>query len=582
VSRRAETGRRPSRPPRRPPASGRPGAKGTDPGHDEMSPVHGSVRVQSERLKEALESSRSSFVTLFDLSPIGYAVLDDQGRLEALNLTLATMLGQLRTYMVGLPFILSVAHEHRSRFLRYLHDLRETAGERRRCQVHLLGSAAVGTLPAFLVARRISPPGAPLRFLMAAIDQSVQEQTITGLEESGRQLRRLATELQARTEEAEQASARLRDMAREVNRAEQRERQRIARLLHDDLQQLLVSAKMRMGMLRQGTANGRGLEEITDLIDAAINSSRHLTSQISPPLLEDAGLEAGLRWLTRYMHEKHHLEVDLVLGLGAEPIELSDRDFLFQAAREMLFNVVKHGHVGSARMRAEVRRRRALLEVADQGSGFDPALIEKEDREGRGLRTLWERVRLLGGTFVVDSHPGNGCRVRLSLPLAETEKKKKKEIPRQPLAPDAAAAAASERVRVLIADDHRVVREGLQSFLSREEWLEVVGQAADGRQAVLMTRELQPDVVIMDISMPELNGIEATRIITGENPRVKIIGLSMHQQEDMAAAMIGAGADRYLTKGGPAEDLVQAVRELVPAAPGHAAPVQDDTRGPRG
>ncbi|HEV8202257.1 MAG TPA: response regulator transcription factor, partial [Candidatus Polarisedimenticolia bacterium] len=93
-----------------------------------------------------------------------------------------------------------------------------------------------------------------------------------------------------------------------------------------------------------------------------------------------------------------------------------------------------------------------------------------------------------------------------------------------------------------------------------------VGQAADGREAVLMTRELEPDVVIMDISMPELNGIEATRIITGENPHAKIIALSMHQQEEMASAMLAAGAKRYFTKGGPTEDLVQAVRELGAAA----------------
>jgi DNA-binding NarL/FixJ family response regulator len=77
-----------------------------------------------------------------------------------------------------------------------------------------------------------------------------------------------------------------------------------------------------------------------------------------------------------------------------------------------------------------------------------------------------------------------------------------------------------------------------------------------------MTRDLQPDVIIMDISMPELNGIEATRIIAGENPRVRIIGMSMHQQQDMASAMISAGAERYLTKGGPAEDLIRAVRDL--------------------
>ncbi|HYV20100.1 MAG TPA: response regulator [Verrucomicrobiae bacterium] len=535
-----------------------------------MAALRHSTREHGARLLDALESSRASYLTVFDLSPIGYAVMDENGRLESINLMLAGMLGQLRAYMVGLPFLLSVANEHRARFLQYLQECREAGSEGKWCELHLLGSAAVGTIPVRLITRRIKTPGGNTRLLMAAVDQSKHERAIAELEENGRRLHLLTKELEARSHEAEEASARLRGMAREVNRAEQRERQRIARLLHDDLQQLLVSAKMRMRLLQTGSGNGRGLDEVTDLIDAAINSSRLLTSQISPPLLEDAGLEAGLRWLVRFMQDHHKLAVDLEVNLGSEPMDLSDRDFLFQAARELLLNIVKHANVRSARVRASARHRRAVLEVIDQGIGFDPDVV-KGDGQEMGLRTLWERVRLLGGTLVVDTHPGEGSRIRLNLPLDEADasgekkkKKKKKELP-TPVR-QLAAAGASERVRVLIADDHRVVREGLQSLLNREDWLEIVGQAADGRQAVLMTRELDPDVVIMDISMPELNGIEATRIITGENPHAKIIALSMHQQEEMASAMLAAGAKRYFTKGGPTEDLVQAVRELGAAA----------------
>ncbi|HEV8201731.1 MAG TPA: response regulator, partial [Candidatus Polarisedimenticolia bacterium] len=515
MSRRAD---KPRRPPRRP---ARAAPAPPPPPQDDVAALRDSTRAHGARLVDALESSRASYLTVFDLSPIGYAVMDENGRLESINLMLAGMLGQLRAYMAGLPFLLSVANEHRARFLQYLHECREAGGEGKWCELHLLGSAAVGTIPVRLVTRRIKTPGGNTRLLMAAVDQSKHERTIADLEENSRRQYLLTKELEARSHEAEEASARLRGMAREVNRAEQRERQRIARLLHDDLQQLLVSAKMRMRLLQTGSGNGRGLDEVTDLIDAAINSSRLLTSQISPPLLEDAGLEAGLRWLVRFMQDHHKLAVDLEVNLGSEPMDLSDRDFLFQAARELLLNIVKHANVRSARVRASARHRRAVLEVIDQGIGFDSEVVKGDGRE-MGLRTLWERVRLLGGTLVVDTHPGEGSRIRLNLPLDEADasgekKKKKKDLP-TPVRQPAAAAGASERVRVLIADDHRVVREGLQSLLNREDWLEVVGQAADGREAVLMTRELEPDVVIMDISMPELNGIEATRIITGENP----------------------------------------------------------------
>jgi CheY-like chemotaxis protein len=387
-----------------------------------------------------------------------------------------------------------------------------------------------------------------------------------GLEASGKQPRRSAVALKERTSDAERATSRLRDLAREVNRAEQKERRRIARLLHDDLQQLLISAKMRLGVVRPGEARPAQMDEVAALLDAAINSSRSLTSQLSPPVLQDAGLEAGLRWLARSIQEKQALAVDLDLALGFEKIDSSDSDFLFQAAREMLFNVVKHAGVRKAALQATLEDRHVSLEVSDCGKGFDPGVLDQEASalgDRLGLRTLRERTLLLGGRFDLATGPRQGTRVRISVPLSDAgETAPAPETRVGPAPAPAPATAVSGLVRVLIADDHRVVREGLQSFLSRERWLEIVGQAADGREAVLMTRDLQPDVVIMDISMPELNGIEATRIITGENPHVRIIGLSMHQREDMAAAMLAAGAERYLTKGGLAEDLVQAVREL--------------------
>jgi signal transduction histidine kinase/CheY-like chemotaxis protein len=471
---------------------------------------------------------------------------------------------------------LSIVSEERSRFADHLGAARASDGEPVACDLNFLGSGAVGLLPVHVITRVMrAAEGGSATFLMAIIDQRARSETIAALEARGRQLRRAARELEARTTEAERANVTLRGLAREVNKAEQRERQRIARLLHDDLQQLLVSAKMRLAMSRSAGEGTAQIEEIGNLIDAALNSSRSLTAQISPPVLHEAGLDAGLRWLCRFVEEHHKLRVDLDLSLGSAPIDFSDRDFLFQAGRELLFNVVRHSGVRRARLRVSITGDRVRLEVSDGGKGFDRAFLDRAEasNDHSGLRTLRERVRLLGGTFSVQARPGKGTRVRLDLPLSEFKEETRRALPDPGAPPQDLPAKRSSLVRVLIADDHRVVREGIQSFLSQEDWLEIVGQAADGRQAVLMTRDLQPDVVIMDISMPELNGIEATRIITGENPHVRIIGLSMHQQQDMASAMISAGAERYLTKGGPAEDLVQAVRELgAPAASENGRP----------
>jgi len=105
-----------------------------------------------------------------------------------------------------------------------------------------------------------------------------------------------------------------------------------------------------------------------------------------------------------------------------------------------------------------------------------------------------------------------------------------------------------------------VVREGVARLLLGESDMEVVGQAADGHEAVRLARALRPDVVLMDVSMPGLDGVEATRAIHADLPDVRVVGLSMFEEADQAEAMRAAGAVDYVTKSGPATELVAAVR----------------------
>src|SRR5258705_2903783 len=93
-------------------------------------------------------------------------------------------------------------------------------------------------------------------------------------------------------------------------------------------------------------------------------------------------------------------------------------------------------------------------------------------------------------------------------------------------------------IRVLIADDHKIVREGLRSILEHDLKMNVVGQAENGRQTIELARELNPDVVIMDISMPDLNGMEATRLLLEENSSIKVVALSMHSDERVGSEML--------------------------------------------
>ncbi len=189
--------------------------------------------------------------------------------------------------------------------------------------------------------------------------------------------------------------------------------------------------------------------------------------------------------------------------------------------------------------------------------------------EGLGLLNIQERLELMGGHLKIDSKPGAGSSFEISLldepgPRSETaedtmglngtvDRGTHRAFRRLSIRP-------SRALRVLLADDHRIMREGLASLLAEEGDLDIVGQVDNGEQAVEQARELQPDVIVMDISMPVMDGIEATRIIKQEFPNMRIVGLSMHERADLAQDMLEAGAEAQLSKAGPSAELLMAIR----------------------
>lgn len=119
------------------------------------------------------------------------------------------------------------------------------------------------------------------------------------------------------------------------------------------------------------------------------------------------------------------------------------------------------------------------------------------------------------------------------------------------------------KVRILLADDHEILRSGLRILLERQPELEVVGEAADGQEAVRLAAKLNPNVVIMDVSMPGLNGIAATRKVKSQNETIRVIALSMHSDENFVAEMLKAGASGYVLKDSAFEDLVNSIRMVM-------------------
>jgi PAS domain S-box-containing protein len=401
---------------------------------------------------------------------------------------------------------------------------------------------------------------------------------ITARKQAEQQLQALNETLEQRvaerTAEAEHRAAQMRRLAAELTRTEQRERQRLAQILHDHLQQLLVAAKLHLSSLRSRTRSEslrEGLGRVHDMLLAALEASRSLTVELSPPVLRKGSMRDVLHWLAGWIRNRHGLMVNVETDTAAEPQSLEIRVLLFQAVRELLFNVVKHAAVNQAGVQLRCEGEWLKVVVSDEGVGFEPSLSATDDSKGTGfgLLSIRERLELMGGRLEIESTLGHGTRMTLVAPiqLSEGDADGLSTVMAAPAKRSAATGeigasrpALGRRIRVLLADDHQLVQDGLRLLLASCEDIEIVGLACNGRQAIDLAVQLRPDVVLMDVDMPEVDGVEATRWIRERLPDVGVIGLSMLSEPSVAQSMIAAGAVRYLTKTSSPEVLLEAVR----------------------
>ena len=383
----------------------------------------------------------------------------------------------------------------------------------------------------------------------------------------------LEDRVRARTTDLVNSQERLRALASQLNLTEQRERRRLAADLHDYLAQLLALIRIKLGQTLQRLPDQLGegrssLTEIDDLLLQCLQYARTLMAQLSPSVLQDLGLIPALHWLAEQMAQQG-LKVDVKVLTQEKPsFDEHQSDLLFQAVRELLTNILKHAGASAASVTIQKQDRDTwLLTVQDGGLGFNIDQVHYEPSgEHFGLFSIQERMEAMSGWCRIDSMPGQGTTVELGLTAIPSDAKPKSHISATTARfSKASRLPKSSCWRVLLVDDHAMVRQGLRSILETYHDLEVVAEAADGMEAVESAISKQPDVVVMDINLPRLNGIDATRRIKKDAPATVVIGLSVHYSSQTHAALIDAGASALLSKEQATEDLYGTIRRFLQA-----------------
>jgi CheY-like chemotaxis protein/anti-sigma regulatory factor (Ser/Thr protein kinase) len=274
---------------------------------------------------------------------------------------------------------------------------------------------------------------------------------------------------------------------------------------------------------------------------------------------------------------QHGLTVNVRPASEALALPEDQAILLFQSVRELLSNVLKHAHTDEATVSLTITPNGDLqVTVEDKGNGFDVEALELQSGDSArfGLFSLTERMATMGGRVSIDSEVGRGTTVTLVMPYWPVRPSDESSLPTHPLKfatslnylpPGVQNSSLHEkpRIRVLLVDDHAMVRQGLRSVLESYPDIEVVGEVADGKESIVAVEHIRPAVVVMDLNMPRMSGIEATAIIKSRHPEIVVLGLSVNAGDDNQAAMVQAGASALLTKEAAVDRLHDLIHDAV-------------------
>lgn len=314
------------------------------------------------------------------------------------------------------------------------------------------------------------------------------------------------------------------------------ERDRLSKDLHDTMGHSYTSIIMGMETLRMELKSKEGEQQLDSLLQLARNSMEEVRLYLHQLDLsqESLPLAATLQQLTEEF--KKHAKVNVRTRIIGEEYMVSKQSkmTLYRSLQESLTNAVRHGHSTEIIVSLHFEPQQIRLDVQDNGCGVE------EWRDGFGLTAMKERVSQSQGRVIVYSKKGEGTLISCVLP---------KQI-----------QLANEQIRLCIVDDHSFIRESLHTILGGLEDLQVVGMAEDGERALELCERLKPDIVLMDLEMPNLDGIHATKMIKKKWPDIRVLILSTFQNTERAKEIIRNGADGYLLKSIDSRELAESIR----------------------
>jgi PAS domain S-box-containing protein len=359
----------------------------------------------------------------------------------------------------------------------------------------------------------------------------------------------------------------LRQLSARLLQLQDEERRRIARDLHDVTGQKVAVLSMSLDRLarqadEQKPEARQSIKESRDIVGQIGEEIRTLSYILHPPLLDECGLASAVHWYAEGFEKRSGIKLEVIVNGDLPRLPIDAETTLFRVVQESLTNVHRYSGSSVAKISISKEDGEVRLEVIDHGHGIKTgkarAKLDGSAPLGVGIPGMRERLHQLGGGLTVD-FGANGTRVTATLPVKEAGDGELNGESQTSLSL-AIHSAQDARRRILIADDHELMRRGLRGLIeSHDEWA-VCGEAVEGTEAVRKAGELEPDLVIMDVNLPGLSGINAAMQIRQARQAAKILFFTVHDSEEVLREIVDVGAHGYVAKSRASQDLVEAVR----------------------